>query len=65
MRVGAVTLRKIAVVLAVAAIGLSLTAMECGEGARLEFGTRPLAHYAVPYWTPDGSRIIIDMGYGD
>lgn len=63
MRVGAVTLQKTAVVLAVAVIGLSQMGIECSESARLEFGTQPLPHYAVPYWSPDGSRIIIDMGY--
>ena len=57
-------LRKGLVLLFVAAISLCLMAYDCGESAEVGLGYSYQSPQSFPQWTPDGARIVVELGRG-
>ncbi len=57
-------MRKGLVLLLVAAISLCMIASDCGESAEIEFGYSFQGGSGLPQWTPDGTRIAVELGRG-
>ena len=57
-------MRKGLVLLLVAVISLCMVASDCGESAEIEFGYSFHGGSGIPQWTPDGTRIVVELGRG-
>ena len=64
VRSGEATLRKGIFLLVVALLSICLMASDCGEDAQIEFGYSYRPNISVPQWTPDGTRIVVELGRG-